>query len=68
MKTRIFRAALCCAAALLLAVGSAGPANADQVINDDLIVVGSECVGFDCASGEVFGFDTLRLKENNLLK
>ena len=38
----------------------------DQVIADDLIVTGSECVGFDCANGESFGFDTIRLKENNL--
>jgi len=40
--------------------------NRDQVINDDLIVTGSICVGFDCVNGEVFGFDTIRLKENNL--
>ncbi len=39
---------------------------ADQVIADDLIVQGSGCLGGDCASGEVFGFDTVRLKENNL--
>ncbi|MCP4713450.1 MAG: hypothetical protein GY869_32880, partial [Planctomycetes bacterium] len=38
----------------------------DQVINDDLIVSFSLCVGNDCVSGENFGFDTLRLKENNL--
>jgi hypothetical protein len=38
----------------------------DQVILDDLIVDGSICVGFDCVNGESFGFDTLRLKENNL--
>jgi hypothetical protein len=38
----------------------------DQVILDDLIVDGSICVGFDCINGESFGFDTLRLKENNL--
>jgi len=37
----------------------------DQVIPDDLIVQGSECVGFDCVNGEAFGFDTIRLKENN---
>jgi len=37
-----------------------------QVINQDLIVVGSQCVGMDCTSGESFGFDTIRLKENNL--
>ena len=40
--------------------------NRDQVIADDLIVDGSLCVGFDCVNGEVFGFDTIRLKENNL--
>jgi len=39
---------------------------ADQVILDDLIVDGSACVGFDCVNGESFGFDTLRLKENNV--
>jgi len=39
---------------------------ADQVINDDLIVVQSECVGQDCVNGEVFDFSTIRLKENNL--
>jgi len=44
-----------------------GMALADQVISDDLIVNGgSLCVGLDCVNGESFGFDTLRLKENNL--
>lgn len=43
----------------------AGNASADQVIADDLIVQGSECVGFDCVNNESFGFDTIRLKENN---
>ncbi len=38
---------------------------ADQVIPDDLIVQGSECVGFDCVNGEAFSFDTIRLKENS---
>jgi hypothetical protein len=38
----------------------------DQVIPDDLIVQGSECVGFDCVDGESFGVDTIKLKENNL--
>ncbi len=38
----------------------------DQKIQDDLVVVGSICAGFDCVSGESFGFDTIRLKENNL--
>lgn len=40
-------------------------AKPDDVIPDDLIVQGSACVGLDCVSGEVFGFDTIRLKENN---
>ncbi len=37
----------------------------DQVIPDDLIVQGSACVGNDCVNNESFGFDTIRLKENN---
>jgi hypothetical protein len=37
----------------------------DQVIADDLIVQGSACIGFDCVNNESFGFDTVRLKENN---
>jgi hypothetical protein len=41
-------------------------ATEDQVIPDDLIVQGSTCTGFDCVNNESFGFDTLRLKENNL--
>ena len=50
----------------ILVLGFVLPVQADQVINDDLIVTGSECVGFDCVNGESFGFDTIRLKENNL--
>lgn len=38
----------------------------DQQFLDDVIVVGSICVGQDCNNGESFGFDTQRLKENNL--
>jgi hypothetical protein len=52
-------------AAALLALG-AGSANADIVHLDDVIIDGSLCVGFDCVNGEVFGFDTIRMKENNL--
>src|SRR2546428_12029828 len=37
----------------------------DQVIPDDVIVQGSACVGLDCVNNESFGFDTIRLKENN---
>ncbi len=50
-------------ATALTLIGTA--AQADFVINDDLIVDGSACIGFDCVNGESFGFDTLRLKENN---
>jgi hypothetical protein len=49
--------------ALAAAVSSAP---GDQVILDDLIVDGSLAVGLDAVNGESFGFDTLRLKENNL--
>jgi len=38
----------------------------DQVILDDLIVDGSECVGYDCVQNEQFSFSTIKLKENNL--
>ncbi|MFY9609147.1 MAG: hypothetical protein WAU45_11115 [Blastocatellia bacterium] len=37
----------------------------DAVTADDIIVQGSACVGLDCVNGEVFGFDTIRMKENN---
>jgi hypothetical protein len=49
-----------------LAALVAMPAAADQVILDDLIVDGSACIGMDCVNGESFGFDTIRIKENNL--
>jgi hypothetical protein len=45
---------------------SGNNASADQVIPDDLIVQGSTCTGLDCVNNEVFNFDTLKLKENNL--
>ncbi len=41
-------------------------ANADIVQQDDVIIVGSSCVGLDCVNGENFGFDTLVVKENNV--
>ena len=41
------------------------PTTDDQVIADDLIVQGSACIGLDCVANESFGFDTVRLKENN---
>lgn len=35
------------------------------VHNEDVSIVGSQCVGFDCTGAETFGFDTIRMKENN---
>jgi hypothetical protein len=37
----------------------------DIVQPDDVIIQGSLCVGLDCVNNESFGFDTIRLKENN---
>src|SRR5437667_3644022 len=37
----------------------------DVVTPDDEDIQGSLCVGLDCVNNEVFGFDTIRLKENN---
>jgi hypothetical protein len=52
---------------VVLALMCAAPAaRADVVTPDDAIVQGSLCAGLDCLNGESFGFDTLRLKENNL--
>lgn len=55
---------------LILAVAalvSLGPMTvmADQVINDDLIVVGNACIGTDCSNGRVFDTGPLVLQENN---
>ena len=61
MRPVLLAAAVAAGVSLLFAT----PASADQVIPDDLIVQGSHCVGLDCVNNESFGFDTLRLKENN---
>lgn len=53
---------LACTAPLLTAL----PAHADHVILDDCIIDGSLAVGLDSVNGENFGFDTIRIKENNL--
>jgi Chaperone of endosialidase len=37
----------------------------NQVVADNEIVQGSLCVGLDCSSTETFGFETIKLKENN---
>ncbi len=38
----------------------------DRVFGDDVIVEGGLCVGASCVNGEVFGFDSVRLKDTNL--
>jgi hypothetical protein len=37
----------------------------NQVVADNEIVQGSLCVGLDCSTTETFGFETIKLKENN---
>ncbi|MEZ5812486.1 MAG: hypothetical protein R3D45_13825 [Rhizobiaceae bacterium] len=50
----------------LIALGSAAAAQA-TFPNQDVLIDGSLCVGIDCVlTGENFGSDTIRLKENNL--
>lgn len=56
------RATLASVGTIVVATG----AWADQIILDDLIVDGSIRDGFDWFNGESFGFDPLRLEENNL--
>ncbi|GLT09254.1 hypothetical protein GCM10007928_14860 [Sulfitobacter porphyrae] len=64
MKRTFNRTSTIVAAGALMTL--TGAANAQQVFSTDVIVQGSLCVGFDCASSENFGSDTVRLKENNL--
>jgi hypothetical protein len=67
MKNRKIRLVKAPVIALISIAGlSSFSALADQRIQDDLVVVGSFCAGLDCVNNESFGFDTIRLKENNL--
>jgi len=55
------------ALAIGVSAGLMGTATSADIVHlDDVIIDGSLCVGLDCVNGESFGFDTLRLKENNL--
>src|SRR5882757_7943154 len=65
IKHKAFASTRVLALMLGAAFVTSGKAIADTVIPDDLIVQGSACVGLDCVDGEAFGFDTIRLKENN---
>ncbi len=51
---------------LIAFVVNTAPSVADVVTADDAIIQGSACIGLDCVNNESFGFDTIRLKENNL--
>lgn len=64
MKNNLKKHLIAFSALPALLIGST--AYADQVVQDDQIIVGSQCVGIDCVNGESFNFDTIRLKENNL--
>ncbi|WGW06053.1 hypothetical protein [Tropicibacter oceani] len=44
----------------------AGAASAQNLITSNTTIHNSLCVGFDCATSESYGSDTIRLKENNL--
>jgi hypothetical protein len=44
---------------------NATPRPNDAVTADDAIIQGSACIGLDCVNNESFGFDTIRVKENN---
>jgi hypothetical protein len=50
----------------VVAVADTAALSPRQVISGDLTVYNSLCVGFDCLASETYGFDTVRLKENNL--
>jgi hypothetical protein len=51
--------------ATAVATAKARVTAADVVTADDAIIQGSACIGLDCVNNESFGFDTIRLKENN---
>jgi len=62
------RLKIACGAALIFSTAIwAGSASAQDIVHlNDVIIDGSLCVGQDCVNGESFGFDTIRIKENNL--
>ena len=61
--TTLKHASLTLAAGVLALAGSMAHA---QFSSGDREISGSLCVGLDCVNGESFGFDTIRMKENNL--
>jgi hypothetical protein len=59
------RAACAATLGVGLALAIAGSASAQNVINSNTTIRSSLCVGSDCLDTETYGFDTIRLKENN---
>ncbi|MBY6092517.1 hypothetical protein [Maritimibacter alkaliphilus] len=54
-------------ASLLICTTSLGASAAyADFFTTDVEIKGSLCVGFDCTDSETYGFDTIKLKENNL--
>lgn len=60
-RTRLMRLVIGIAVTLCTSLSS----SAQEVINDDLIVIGRGCVGTDCVSTGESGLDNLKLKHNN---
>ena len=54
------------AVTLVAFAASWSTARGDIVHLDDVIANSSLCVGQDCVNGEIFGFLTIKLAENNL--
>lgn len=52
-------------ASMLLAIAVGQSAIADEVVQDDLIVTGSACIGIECTAVVDFGFDTLQIVSPN---
>ncbi|MFT4924922.1 MAG: hypothetical protein ACI8WB_001012 [Phenylobacterium sp.] len=50
---------------MMLALSFSQTSLADEVIQDDLIVVGGACIGAQCATGQEFGLDSLQLASAN---
>jgi hypothetical protein len=67
MQKRTSRLARCgtVAVAGLLCSTTPSVSSADFFINENAVVVGSTCSGFDCVNNELFGLENMLLKQNN---
>jgi len=55
VRSTSFLLMLCCSLAV----------RAQEVVNDDLIVIGRACVGIDCIATGEGGLDIIKMKHNN---